>query len=71
MLKTHTQARDELRRKGVSITRWALAHGFSPGLVFEVLSGRRKCTSGQSHAIAITLGLKAGEIVTDPKQALT
>lgn len=71
MLRTPAQARAELRRKGVSITQWAVSNGYSPNLVFEVLSGRRNPTLGQTHQIAVALGLKAGEIVTDPKNALT
>ena len=71
MLRTPEQARAELRRKGVSITQWAVSNGYSPNLVFEVLSGRRNPTLGQTHRIAVALGLKAGEIVTDPKNALT
>lgn len=71
MLRTPEQARAELRRKGVSITQWAMSNGYSPNLVFEVLSGRRNPTLGQTHRIAVALGLKAGEIVTDPKNALT
>ena len=70
MLRTPEQARAELRHKGISVTQWALANGFSPNLVFEVLAERRRPTRGQTHQIAVALGLKAGEIVTDPKRAL-
>ncbi|WP_311057023.1 hypothetical protein [Pseudomonas aeruginosa] len=38
--------------------------------MFEVLGGRKKCVRGQAHEIAIKLGLKAGEICTDPAKAL-
>lgn len=71
MLRTPEEARAELKRKGVSVTAWALANGFSPNLVFEVLAGRRSPTRGQTHKIAVKLGLKAGEIVTDPAKALS
>lgn len=70
MRRTPEQARAELQRKGISVTQWAVANGFSPNLVFEVLSGRRTPTRGQTHNIAVTLGIKAGEIVTDPRKAL-
>ncbi|MEX3690102.1 DNA-binding protein [Paraburkholderia sp. BR14263] len=69
-LRTAEEARAELNRKGVSITKWALANKFSPALVYEVLSGRKKATRGQSHDIAVKLGLKAGEVCTDPTTAL-
>lgn len=71
MLRTPEQARSELQRKGVSITEWAMANGFSPNLVFEVLSGRRRPTRGQTHNIAVRLGIKDGEIVTNVAGALS
>ncbi|CBJ42991.1 DNA-binding protein [Ralstonia solanacearum] len=70
-LRTPAEARAELQSKGVSITQWAIANKFSPNLVFEVLGGRKKCVRGQAHEIAIKLGIKAGEICTDPARALT
>ncbi|MBR8193986.1 hypothetical protein BLA13014_07358 [Burkholderia aenigmatica] len=69
-LRTAAEARAELQAKGVSITQWAIANKFSPNLVFEVLGGRKKCVRGQAHEIAVKLGLKAGEICTDPAKAL-
>lgn len=54
----------------ISVTQWAVSNGFSPNLVFEVLANRRNPTRGQTHKIAVALGIKAGEIVTDPKRAL-
>ena len=61
--RTASEARAELQAKGISITQWAIAHHFSPNLVFEVLGGRKKCVRGQAHEIAVKLGLKTGEIV--------
>lgn len=69
-LRTADEARAELQAKGVSITKWAVANKFSPNLVFEVLGGRKKCIRGQAHEIAVKLGLKAGEICSDPAAAL-
>lgn len=69
-LRTPDEARAELQSKGVSITQWAIANKFSPNLVFEVLGGRKKCVRGQAHDIAVKLGIKAGEICTDPARAL-
>ncbi|RJG05265.1 DNA-binding protein [Noviherbaspirillum cavernae] len=45
---------------GISVAEWARVRGFSTGLVYQVLEGRRKCLRGQSHQIAIALGLKRG-----------
>ena len=69
-LRTPDEVRAELERKGVSIAAWATANGFNPNLVHEILSGRRNPTYGQSHNIAVKLGLKAGVICTDPRNAL-
>ncbi|KVP51486.1 DNA-binding protein [Burkholderia ubonensis] len=69
-LRTAAEARAELQSKGISITQWAIANKFSPNLVFEVLAGRKKCVRGQAHEIAIKLGIKAGEICSDPAKAL-
>ncbi|MGC5791371.1 DNA-binding protein [Herbaspirillum huttiense] len=46
---------------GTSVAEWARVRGFSAGLVYQVLEGKRKCMRGQSHQIAIALGLKQGE----------
>lgn len=69
-LRTPEQARAELERKGVSIAAWAMANKFNPNLVHEVLAGRKKGVRGQSHNIAVKLGLKAGSICNDPANAL-
>ena len=45
---------------GWSVAEWARLQGFSTGLVYQVLEGRRKCLRGQSHRIAVALGLKPG-----------
>lgn len=65
ILRTSKDVRDEFNRKGVSVASWARANGFETNLVFEVLSGRKKGVRGQSHKIAVKLGLKAGEIIED------
>lgn len=69
-LRTADEAREELKRKGISISAWATANNFSTNLVFEVLGGRKKCLRGQAHKIAIKLGLKEGEICNNPANAL-
>lgn len=69
-LRTADEVRAEFKRQGVSISSWAIANGFSDSLVFEVLGGRKKCYRGQSHKIAVKLGMKEGAICTDPGNAL-
>ncbi len=60
-VKTSEQVRSEFSRIGKPITEWAREHGYNPNLVFNVLSGRA-CKRGQSHQIAVLLGLKDGKI---------
>lgn len=50
--------RDVFFVAGISMKSWAEARGFNPDLVYQVLTGRRKCLRGQSHAIAKELGMK-------------
>lgn len=69
-LRTAEEARAELKRQGISISQWAVANRFSTTLVFEVLGGRKKCLRGQSHDIAVKLGLKDGVICANPANAL-
>ncbi len=45
---------------GVSVAEWARTNGFSSTLVYQVLDGKRKCLRGQSHQIALALGIKKG-----------
>ena len=61
-LRTIEEVLREFKETGVSISAWARANGFSVPLVYGVLSGRKKAARGQTHNIAITLGIKAGRI---------
>ncbi|MDA8254173.1 MAG: DNA-binding protein [Betaproteobacteria bacterium] len=70
MLRTPEEVKATFKHKGISIAQWATANGYSTNLVFEVLSGRKKGDRGQSHKIAVALGLKEGEIVNDVAHAL-
>jgi gp16 family phage-associated protein len=56
-------ARAIFENSGWSVAEWARLQGFSTGLVYQVLEGRRKCLRGQSYRIAVALGLKQGEMV--------
>lgn len=58
---TPAKIRDTIMVSGVSIAEWARANGFSCGLVYQVLDGRRRCVRGQSYRIAVALGLKPGK----------
>ena len=65
-LRTAVEARDWLSFQGLSITEFSRMHGFSGPLVMEILKGRKKCSRGQSHNIAIALGMKTGEPTNKP-----
>lgn len=58
-------ARDRFHRSGKSVVAWARENGFTVNLVYEVLNGRRKCLRGQSHRIAVKLGIKNGELYNE------
>lgn len=60
--KTHLKSREEVEAwfhaQGVSVADWAVTNGFNAALTREVIRGRR-CIRGQSHHIAVALGMKA------------
>ena len=58
------QVRALFEDSGISVAEWARARGFSASLVYQVMEGRRKCLRGQSHQIAVSLGLKQGSILS-------
>lgn len=53
-----SQARQEFLEEGMSVADWARMHSFSLPLVYAVLKGRNHATRGESHKIAVALGLK-------------
>lgn len=66
-LKTRQQFREECARKGLPLASVAKRHGFNLNLFYEIVNDddanpRRKCLRGESHNIAVTIGIKAGEV---------
>lgn len=63
-LKTVEQVRQEFAERGISKAQWAAKHKVNANLVYEILAGnsRRRCLRGQSHKVAVLLGIKAGVI---------
>lgn len=59
-LKTPAEVRADFLARGLCISAWARENGFSTNLVFDILGGRKKCIRGQSHRIAVRLGIKLG-----------
>lgn len=59
-LMSPAQVQAWFRESGVSVADWANRNGFSPALVYAVMKGQRKCLRGESHQIAVALGMKHG-----------
>ena len=62
------QAKARLIAQGVSYAQWADDNGFARRLVYEVLNGRRACRRGESHRIAVALGLKQTAVDDDAQR---
>ncbi len=62
LVRTKEEVLQEFRARGLSISGWARAHGFSVPLVYQVISGKKLGMRGQCHEIAVVLGLKQGQI---------
>lgn len=56
--------RRQLYDEGLSIRDWALTHGFDVHLTYGVLSGRSRASRGESHRIAVALGLKQQPMIS-------
>ncbi|CAN5370253.1 hypothetical protein BH10PSE14_BH10PSE14_04580 [soil metagenome] len=61
--------RARLSAAGITLTAWAEQNGEDLDVVNKVLSGRRACTTGKQHRVAVKLGLKDGAIATAPAPA--
>ena len=57
---TVKDVREEFRQRGISVSEWARVRGVSAQLTYQILSGRKVGLRGQSHRIAVLLGLKHG-----------
>lgn len=55
---TPDQVRQKFRSAGITLTQWAKDNGFPRQAVYRVMAGQDKGHYGQSHAIAVGLGLK-------------
>lgn len=66
-LKTRKQVRDEFASRGWTYSDWARQRGYSAALVCMIVNDddrtpQRKCLRGESHNIAVELGLKSGTV---------
>ncbi len=58
MSKSTQEIKESFRRKGVSVSSWSRNKGFNRSTVYAVLNNQVKCYYGQSHKIAVALGIK-------------
>ncbi|WP_331351987.1 DNA-binding protein [Cellvibrio sp. UBA7671] len=62
MIKTVDEVIEEFRLKGTSVADWARKNNVNVALVYQVLKGKQIPVRGESHKIAVLLGLKNGSI---------
>ena len=58
MIKSIKQAREDFSDSGISIAEWARVNNFSPDLVYRILKNNKVPIRGESHKIAVKLGIK-------------
>ena len=61
-LKTVSEVRADLDRRGLTIREWSRRNGISDRIVRELLRGRFKGRHGAAHRAAVLLGIKDGVI---------
>lgn len=64
-LRSRAEVCEEFLKKGVSVAEWARENGFKYGQVIDVLRTDRQCRRGNSHRIAVLLGIKDGVILDE------
>lgn len=64
-MKSREQALQEIRGRGQTVTGWARKNGFDMRLVRGVIYGQIKGKWGESHKIAVALGIKHEGAVCD------
>ncbi len=55
---TPEEIKTQFRERGESVASWADARGFPRDVVYRVLNGRTPAWRGQTHQVAVALGLK-------------
>jgi gp16 family phage-associated protein len=66
-LKTCALAREHLNSQGLSIAEFARTHQLPYGIVYQVLTGKKKGRRGAAHKAAVLLGIKRGVVLPDAK----
>jgi gp16 family phage-associated protein len=57
-----SRVRQGFFERGETVSQWAKSRGFPRHVVFEVLAGKRRCTRGKAHEVAVALGLKGASV---------
>lgn len=52
------KTREQFQASGTNVSEWARERSFQPRLVHAILDGQRRCLRGESHRIAVALGIK-------------
>lgn len=55
--------REQFIASGTNVSEWARERGFGLRLVHQILRGERSCRRGESHRIAVALGIKVEQPV--------
>lgn len=55
---SYSEVRNLFESNGISVAEWSRVHGFQVALVYRILRGEAKCRRGETHRIAIALGMK-------------
>lgn len=57
---SRAEARESIRKQGITVKQWSKERGLKSKTVFEVLSGRNRGHWGEAHRAAVLLGIKDG-----------
>lgn len=60
--KTLERAKQRIYSQGKTIRQWAEENNFKALLVYRFLQGTQKGRNGESHRIAVALGVKQEEV---------
>ncbi len=63
------KAREWFVLHGIPLSEWADQHKVNRSILYAVLSGKSRCVRGESHRIAVLLGLKP-KVLTDQSSGL-
>ena len=61
-IRTAAQAKAWLEQQGKSVQEFARENSIDPATTYQILAGRKKGKRGESHKVAVLLGMKIGSI---------